>query len=307
MEFPVKLLLTPVMIIWALLFINVLQQWRAQRRLPRLATLSLLLFWLFCTKPLVDQLAIPLELAYPAITATTFSSATPSSTTPSSTTDSSTTDLTTPTSITSASPLPAVAHILVLGCNHQDSHFLPLSSKAEPCSLARLSEAIRLWHQQPQAMLHVSGHIADRRQSHTDFARQYAIAMGVAPEKIVSHTQASNTRGEVQAFITAINRQPAMVVTSAMHMPRTCNWFAHYGGRVIAAPTDFYVRRSTADIGWQGWLPTAQSLHALSYVFYEYMGLVQQSLQLLTEENPVDMNKTKDTAQASQASGCHAI
>ncbi|WP_164852197.1 YdcF family protein [Rheinheimera riviphila] len=262
MEFPVKLLLTPVMIIWALLLFTVLQQWRAQRRLPRAATVTFLLFWLFCTKPVVDQLAKPLELAYPAFAAA------------SSTTSAATT-----------SAKPALAHILVLGCNHQDSSFLPLTSKAEPCTLARLSEGIRLWHLYPEAVLHVSGHIAERSQSHTEFARQYAIAMGVAPAKIVSHSEASNTKGEVQSFIAAIDQQPAVVVTSAMHMPRTCNWFAHYGGRVIAAPTDFYVRRLTGDIGWQGWLPSAQSLHALSYVFYEYMGLVQQYIQRMTDHN----------------------
>jgi uncharacterized SAM-binding protein YcdF (DUF218 family) len=270
MEFPVKLLLTPVMIIWALLLLNVLQQWRQQqrqeRRLPRVAIFTLLLFWLFSTKPVVDQLAKPLELAYPAYPA--------------------------------ANTTPPLAHILVLGCNHQDSSFLPLSSKAEPCSLARLSEAIRLWHLYPQAVLHVSGHISDRSQSHTDFARQYAIAMGVAPAKIVSHSEASNTRGEVRAFIRAIHQQPAAVVTSAMHMPRTCNWFAHYNGRVIAAPTDFYVRRNTTDIGWQGWLPTSQSLHTLGYVFYEYMGLVQQYGQLMVGD-PVPHTNNTSTQQSS--------
>lgn len=269
MEFPVKLLLTPVMIIWVLLLFTVLQQWRAQRQLPRAATFTLLIYWLFSTKPVVDQLAKPLELAYPAYTATH-----------------------------TTQPL---AHILVLGCNHQDSSFLPISSKAEPCSLARLSEAIRLWHLYPQAVLHVSGHISDRSQSHTDFARQYAIAMGVAPAKIVSHSEASNTRGEVQAFIAAINQQPAAVVTSAMHMPRTCNWFAHYGGRVIAAPTDFYVRRHTKDIGWQGWLPLAQSLPTLSFVFYEYMGLVQQYIQRMTDQSATGSERNTD---ATTAAGC---
>lgn len=270
MEFPVKLLLTPVIIIWTLLLFTLLQQWRSQRRLPRTAFTTFLLFWLFCTKPLVDQLAKPLELAYPAFTV---ASSTASAAT------------------TSANP--ALAHILVLGCNHQDSSFLPLTSKAEPCTLARLSEAIRLWHLYPQATLHVSGHINDRSQSHTDFARQYAIAMGVAPAKIVSHSEASNTKGEVQAFIAAIHRQPAALVTSAMHMPRTCNWFAHFGGQVIAAPTDFHIRRETRAIGWQGWFPTAQSLNTLSYTLYEYMGLVQQSMQRMAVENA-----------ASTTSGC---
>jgi|GEM_PF-444696 len=276
MEFPVKLLLTPVMIIWALLLFTLLQQWRAQlpqqRWLPRAASFTFLLFWLFCTKPLVDQLAKPLELAYPAFAANSTNSV-----------------------------KPALMHILVLGCSHQDSSFLPLTSKAEPCTLARLSEAVRLWHLYPQAVLHVSGHINDRSQSHTDFARQYAIAMGVAPAKIVSHSAASNTRGEVQAFIAAINQQPAALVTSAMHMPRTCNWFAHYGGQVIAAPTDFHVRRLTGDIGWQGWLPTAQSLNTLSYALYEYMGLVQQYIQISSDAaNSYNTN----ISTASAVSGC---
>ena len=277
MEFPVKLLLTPVMIIWALLLLTVFRQWRAQRRLPRAATFTLLLFWLFSTKPLVDQLAKPLELAYPAFA----SPATLSATAP-------------------RSANPTLAHILVLGCNHQDSSFLPLTSKAEPCSLARLSEAIRLWHLYPQAQLHVSGHIAERSQSHTDFARQYAIAMGVAPAKIVGHSDASNTRGEVQALITAIKLQPAAVVTSAMHMPRTCNWFAHYGGHVIAAPTDYHVRRLTGDIGWQSWFPTAQSMNTLGYALYEYMGLAQQYVQILSDT--ADSNDADNSSTA--VSGC---
>lgn len=244
------------MIIWALLVVTVLRSWRQQRHAPRFAIGSLLLFWLFSTKPIVDQLAKPLELAYPAFN--------------------------------NNSAQPQLAHIVVLGCNHQDSSFLPLSSRPEPCSLARLSEAIHLWQQQPQAMLHVSGHIANRKQSHTEFARQYAIAMGVAPAKIVSHSEASNTRAEVQSLIKAINQQPTAVVTSAMHMPRTCNWFSYYGGQVIAAPTEFYVRRYTAEIGWQGWLPSVQSLHTLNYVFYEYMALLQQYVQQNMQQTAIE-------------------
>ena len=78
-------------------------------------------------------------------------------------------------------------HIWVLGCNHQDSHFLPLTSQLEPCSLARVSEGIRLWHQQPTALLHFSGRIDDRINEHSEVARRYAIAMGVAPEQIRLH------------------------------------------------------------------------------------------------------------------------
>ena len=101
----------------------------------------------------------------------------------------------------------------------------------------------------------------------------------------------------------AFSLTPAAVVTSAMHMPRTCNWFAHYGGRVIAAPTDFYVRRPTADIGWQGWLPIAQSLPALSFVFYEYMGLVQQYVQQMTDQSVADEDHH---AAPTTAVGCMA-
>lgn len=282
MEFPIKLLLTPVMIIWVLLLFTVLQQWWVQRQLSRAAAITFLLFWLFSTKPLVNQFAQPLELAYPAFTATALNSETAAT--------------------------PALAHILVLGCYHQDSSFLPLTSKAEPCSLARLSEAIRLWHLYPEALLHVSGHIGESRQTHTEFARQYAIAMGVTPAKIVSHSAANNTRGEVQAFIAAIKQQPATVVTSAMHMPRTCNWFAHYGGRVTSAPTDYQVRRLTRDIGWQGWIPAAQSLNTLSYAMYEYMGLVQQYFQIrsdVAESNSVAKSKDSENNPKANNSGCH--
>jgi len=254
MEFPVKILASPAVILLLLALLLVMLHQLRPGAAKAGSLLLFLLIWGATTKPLVDQLAAPLELQYPAYDKT-------------------------------AHPQP-LQHIWVLGCNHQDSHFLPLTSQLEPCSLARVSEGIRLWHQQPTALLHFSGRIDDRLTEHSDVARRYAIAMGVAPDHIRLHQQPQNTREEIQSLLAATGQDHVALVTSAMHMPRTMRWVAFYQqmqakrGQIIAAPTDFSVRRLHHELKPSHFIPTVTAISALGYVHYEYLGLVLQQWQM---------------------------
>lgn len=267
MEFPVKILASPAVIFVLLaLMLLMLHQFR-----PTAAKggclLLLLLLWGAGTKPLIDQLAAPLELQYQPFAA-------------------------------SAKHIKP-AHIWVLGCNHQDSGFLPLTSQLDPCSLARVSEGVRLWHQQPLALLHFSGHIQGRKNEHTEVARRYAVAMGVTPSQIRLHARPFNTRQEIQTLVTVVKDEPTALVTSAMHMPRAMRWVQFYQQQpddsqrkntqqktpqIVAAPTDFTIRRAADQLELSHFIPTVTAISALGYVHYEYLGLALQQWQMAHAE-----------------------
>ncbi len=267
MEFPVKILASPAVIFVLLaLMLLMLHQFR-----PTAARggclLLLLLLWGAGTKPLIDQLAAPLELQYP------------------------------PFEVSAADIKPA--HIWVLGCSHQDSDFLPLTSQLEPCSLARVSEGIRLWHLQPSALLHFSGHIQGKTTEHTEVARRYAVAMGVTPSQIRLHARPFNTRQEIQTLVTVVKDEPTALVTSAMHMPRAMRWVQFYQQQpdelqrenpqqkkrqIMAAPTDFTIRRAADQLEFRHFIPSVTAISALGYVHYEYLGLVLQQWQTAEAE-----------------------
>lgn len=271
MEFPVKILASPAVIFVLLAFLLLMLHQFRPAAAKGGCLLLLLLLWGAGTKPLIDQLAAPLELQYPHFDAS------PDHKKP--------------------------KHIWILGCNHQDSDFLPLTSQLDPCSLARVSEGVRLWQQQPSALLHLSGHIQGRKNEHTEVARRYAVAMGVTPGQIRMHAKPFNTSQEIQTMLTVVNDEPTALVTSAMHMPRAMRWVQFYSGRsqhdlsesqlhnqrlirhqISAAPTDFTVRRTNSQLQASHFIPSVTAISALGYVHYEYLGLALQQWQMAQAE-----------------------
>jgi uncharacterized SAM-binding protein YcdF (DUF218 family) len=258
-NFSLKQLLTPLVLLWLLVFLQLWRSYRQQQKLPRLSLLLWLCFSASSCKPLIDQLALPLEQSYPAFNQPQLQH--------------------------------KIQHILVLGCSHSNQSALPLTSQLAPCSLARISEGIRLWRQQPTAQLHFSGHLPATQQQHSEIARQFAVAMGVPAGQIVLHPAPGNTRQEAQALTQAIGQDKAVVVTSAMHLPRAMRWFAYYGrhkgDHLYAAPTQHSTAsREPAPYQLKDWLPSLMALEALYYLQYEYVALLQQQWQLQTEEPP---------------------
>jgi uncharacterized SAM-binding protein YcdF (DUF218 family) len=245
MDLLIKLLLTPVIQIALLVLCCVLASWRQSRHLVKCLGLLLITTLSLTNKPLSDLVATPLELAYPAF---------------------------------NGQP---VRHIMVLGCNHAEANFLPLSSRPQSCSTNRLVEAAQIWHQQPQALIHLSGSISDRREPHTVLEQRFLIALGVPASHIRLHPDATDTESEIAAVVKAVPAsEPLAVVTSAMHMPRTMRWFQLHQRQPIPAPTDFQIRRDgTEPLRWQAFLPSLLALETFGYAFYEYTGLLEQSIR----------------------------
>ncbi len=246
MDLLIKLLLTPVMQLALLVLCCVIASWRHSRHLQKWLGLLAVATLLLTNKTLSDWVAAPLELAYPAF---------------------------------QGQP---VGHIMVLGCNHADAAFLPLSSRPQTCSTNRLVEAAQIWHQQPQALIHLSGSIRDRQEAHTELERRFLIALGVSAAQIRLHPQATDTETEIAAVVKAVPATEVLaVVTSAMHMPRTMRWFATHQRQPVPAPTDYQIRRDGSEpLRWQSVLPSLLALETFGYAFYEYTGLAEQYFRL---------------------------
>lgn len=90
----------------------------------------------------------------------------------------------------------------------------------------------------------------------------------------------SRDTGENAAYSAAMLRaegvQRILLVTDAMHMPRSCAAFARAGLDVVSAPTMFFSRQKQ---GAAAWMPSPDGLRRSRYAMYELIGLAWYRLR----------------------------
>jgi uncharacterized SAM-binding protein YcdF (DUF218 family) len=98
---------------------------------------------------------------------------------------------------------------------------------------------------------------------------------GVPAKAILREEKSRNTYEnavETHTLFRAQNLQQALLVTSALHMPRALAVFKQTGMAVVAAPTDYEIIDSTLTI--LDFLPDARALERSTRVIKEYIGRV---------------------------------
>ncbi len=115
-----------------------------------------------------------------------------------------------------------------------------------------------------------------------------AEVMGVPKSAILQDTNSLNTHQNAVEVGKILESQgikgPVLLVTSAMHTPRSLLVFQRQGINVIAAPTDFLITENPVEeSSWQGnllnLLPNAYSLQQSTKALKEYIGLVVYRLR----------------------------
>ena len=90
----------------------------------------------------------------------------------------------------------------------------------------------------------------------------------------------SRNTAENAAFSAAVLRPESvrrvLLVTDAMHMPRSRTAFQRAGFDVVAAPTLFF---SYAPLSASSWLPSAEGLRLSWYAIYELFGIAWYRLR----------------------------
>lgn len=150
----------------------------------------------------------------------------------------------------------------------------------------RLFQAARLYREGKAPLVIVTGGAIGWMGSsvpEADGMRELLEFLSVPSAAIVADAAAQNTYENalhVRAMADERGIEKIILVTSALHMPRSAAIFEKQGFEVIPAPTDFFATRSGEQgdrLGVPGLLykllPDAQYLHITTQVFKEYLGM----------------------------------
>jgi uncharacterized SAM-binding protein YcdF (DUF218 family) len=115
------------------------------------------------------------------------------------------------------------------------------------------------------------------------------VTMGVPQLDIIPEGNSFNTRDNavnVQQILQAQNFKTILLVTSAMHMPRSMAIFKHLGMNAIAAPTDYRVSQSEIDqpnlqtkSATLSFFPNEESFSMTTQSIKEYIGILVYKLR----------------------------
>ncbi len=149
----------------------------------------------------------------------------------------------------------------------------------------RILYAARLYNQGKAPKLILSGGRVTWRGnsdiSEADDMKEFALAMGVPESAIVLEGTSLNTRQNavnLKPILAQQSVESLLLVTSAIHMPRSVAIFNKLGISVIPAPTDYLVpietRMNTLEARMLALLPEARSTAQFTQALKEYVGFL---------------------------------
>jgi uncharacterized SAM-binding protein YcdF (DUF218 family) len=157
----------------------------------------------------------------------------------------------------------------------------------------RMGYAAKLYHEKKAPFIVISGGFIEFFGSmvpETDAMKEILMAYGVPEEAIVLESRSRNTYENavyVREIADAEGFNQILLVTSAMHMPRSVAIFERQAFEVIPAPVDFLAtwdeEGRTTDVGLDGWLlkvfPSSERLEYSTRALREYIGMVVYRLR----------------------------
>ncbi len=168
--------------------------------------------------------------------------------------------------------------IVVLGGGSLPDSRLPLSSQLGPSSLIRLLEGVRLHHQLPGSRLILSGGAVFQDVPESETLAKTALLMGVSDNDVMKENKSLDTADQAKFISRSVGHNRFILVTSAIHMPRSIALFRKFGMDPIPAPTDYIiVKQSRFHPGM--FFPDSGSLGKMEAAIHEYLGLIWMGLQ----------------------------
>ncbi|MCK9195833.1 MAG: YdcF family protein [Syntrophales bacterium] len=168
--------------------------------------------------------------------------------------------------------------IVVLGGGSLPDPRLPLSSQLNPDSLARLLEGVRLHRQLPDSRLILSGGAVFQDAPESETLAKTAILMGMSESDMVRENKSLDTADQAKFISNIVGDNKFILVTSAIHMPRSMALFRKFGMNPIAAPTNYMVVKQSR-IHPQAFFPGSGSLREMEAAIHEYLGLIWMRVQ----------------------------
>lgn len=126
--------------------------------------------------------------------------------------------------------------VVVLAGGHLSGPGKPTLSRLSRSGFARVVGGVDLWKYFPEAQLVVTGH-----PDETAAMRAVAENLGVPTDKIIEESKSRDTKDHPRYLKSILGKRPFLLVTSAMHMPRSVRLFRNQDYSPIIAPVDFLI------------------------------------------------------------------
>lgn len=164
-----------------------------------------------------------------------------------------------------------VKYIVVLGGGNGGSKKYPPNTQLSSASLSRLIEAIRLYRQNPNSILVLSGGRVFGSRANATIMNNTAVALGIQRDRMKIEVGSQDTIEEAKHLKPLIKDQKFILVTSAYHMPRAVEIFKKKGMQPIPAPTQFLSKHYQYSIKY--YFPSVVNLIHSDIALHEYMGI----------------------------------
>lgn len=161
--------------------------------------------------------------------------------------------------------------VVVLAGGHVTDPNIPTTSQISSPSLTRLIEGIRIHRTIPDSRLILSGKGAGSVTEAETMAK-IALFLGTDQNQIILEKESDNTIEQAVQLRNIIGDKKFILVTSAIHMPRSMELFRKQGMNPIPAPTEH--RISESQKWWSGEIfPSADGIIKAERAIHEYMGI----------------------------------
>jgi uncharacterized SAM-binding protein YcdF (DUF218 family) len=167
--------------------------------------------------------------------------------------------------------------IVVLGGGYARANGYPITSRLSQGTTLRVAEAVRVHQLLPESKLIFTGgdQVAgeDKRSTVADGMAEFARMMGVSNANILLERDSRDTSEHPVKILPLIGEERRVIlVTSAMHMPRSMALFEKQGFIPIAAPAG--VTPSGPGPTLADFIPGAGSYTRIDAAVHEYLGLL---------------------------------
>jgi len=163
--------------------------------------------------------------------------------------------------------------VVVLGAGHHPDYSMPVISRIGHDAMFRLIEGIRVYRMIPGCKLILSGGSTSSKGSGAEDMAEIAKVIGVNNEDIFIESKSLDTDDQAKTIYSMIGAERFVLVTSALHMPRSMALFKKYGMNPIPVSTrsleeKLYYRTPNP------LFPSSINLQKAEMAFHEYLGIV---------------------------------
>jgi uncharacterized SAM-binding protein YcdF (DUF218 family) len=166
-----------------------------------------------------------------------------------------------------------VRYVVVLAGGHKFDPNIPATSQLSGDSLIRLVEGIRVLRKNPGAKLILSGGGFADPVPEAMVMAEVSRFMGVSKDDTIIESASKDTEDQARLIKPIVGTAPFVLVTSAIHMPRSMALFEKLGMRPIPGPAGSTSRIKSPFV-FQDIFPSVNALDDATQALHEYLGIL---------------------------------